>query len=61
MKKKVKFSRIKPGQKFRYERKLCVLDDLYCGVVLSTGVIIGDDYLPQDSLVTPVKIQIRVL
>lgn len=61
MKKKVKLNRVKPGQKFRYKRKLCVMDDLYTAIVLSTGTVVRDDDLPRDSLVTPVRVQIRVL
>ena len=58
--KKKQIKNLKSGQKFRYKRKLYLLDDLYCIVHISTGRIIGDSTIPQNTLVTPVKVSIRV-
>lgn len=61
MKKRVTYERLKVGQKFRYNRKLYVKDKMHCGVCLSNGHIPSDKELPDDALVTPVKVQIRVI
>lgn len=55
--KKKKLSDLKPGQKFRYKRKLYLYDSLCCPVHTSTGSIGGP---PSNAMVTPVKISIRV-
>lgn len=48
---------LKPGQVFRYKRKLYLLDNLYCPIHISTGKVAD---LSQNLLVTPVKLSIRV-
>jgi hypothetical protein len=60
MKKKVKFSDLKSGQKFRHKRKLYLRDDLKCPVQLSNGHIPSSSELPENDLVTPIKIKITV-
>ena len=58
MRKKIKFENLKPGRKFRYERKLFIVDHLCYAVQLSNGQI-HKEFCGND-LVTPVKVQIRV-
>jgi len=62
MAKKQKFSDLKPGQKFRYKRKLYIKDELYCAVCLQDGSIPhGSERLYSDAVVTPVKVKITVI
>jgi len=58
--KKKEFGRLKPGDKFRWKRKLCVKDNKYCGVELTTGRVIYDNELKTTDLVMPVRLIIRV-
>jgi len=61
MVKKKRFMDLKPGQKFRYQRKVYVVDDLRCAVNIYTGEIrYSDSTLPNNTLVTPVKVYFRV-
>lgn len=56
-KKKVEFGSLKPGQKFRYNRKLYIRDSsIGIAVQLSNGFVIDFD---DEILVTPVKISFR--
>lgn len=60
-KKQVKFENLKVGQNFMYQRKLYVKDAEYCGTNIRTGMILSDNFLLSDTLVTPIKLDIRVL
>lgn len=55
--KKKRLGNLKPGQKFRYKRKLYLYDSLYCPVHISTGNIGGPS---NNVMVTPIKLSIRV-
>jgi hypothetical protein len=55
--KKVKFGNLKQGQKFRFKRKLCIKDSMYCTVRLSNGTI---ESVSNNDLVTPVKVKITI-
>lgn len=60
--KKVEFGKLKPGQKFRYQRKLYVKDNEEMAVRLSNGKVF-DFYITSreyNTLVTPVKVRITV-
>lgn len=61
MKKRVTFESLKPGQKFRYKRKLYIKDQLRCGVCLSDGTIPSTKNFPDNTLVTPVKVRITLV
>jgi len=56
MKKKM-LNDLSPGQKFRYNRKIYVVDEFHCSVCFSNGKI---DVIPFATLVTPVKVSIVV-
>ena len=58
-KQKVCFGDLKPGQKFRYKRKLYVLDSYFCNTRLSNGD--SHEFIDSHELVTPVKVKITVV
>ena len=55
MKKKPLIS-LKPGQKFRYKRKLYLVDSAFCPVHIITGKVAN---LAGNTVVTPVKLYIQ--
>lgn len=56
MKKKI-LRNLNPGCKFRYKRKLYLIDSFNCPVHITTGDIGGPS---KNAMVTPVKLSIRV-
>ena len=48
---------LKPGQKFRYKRKLYLVDSSHCPIHITTGNVTE---LAGNTVVTPVKLFIRV-
>ena len=60
-KKKTRFGKLKVGQKFRFNRRLYVKDQLHCATRLSDGYIASGTELDGNTLVTPVKIKITVV
>ena len=61
MKKKVKFEYLKPGNKCRLKRKLYIKDGSNSAVRLSDGEIVSWEVLCNTDMVTPVKVQIKVV